>query len=231
MEMNLKEYLRYTKNEENLQKLFYNMSKTMKYIHSYDYYISNPDVSDVLIKNVEKLSPIQYKNLKKVPFDDNGDLINRDIHNLAILQVAAYTDLIDYVKPGDPRYEQFLKDSYDEYKSLIPEDDERYMDGMINRDSVVYYSDYVDRRNELELEKLQKEVNGGKDMEGGFSHGIQKVKSTSVGSAYADTDKETRDLYSNIMENRQAAFTNFLILPITMILLGIISSLIIFFFS
>ena len=31
MEMNLKEYLRYTKKEEDLQKLFYNMSKTMKY--------------------------------------------------------------------------------------------------------------------------------------------------------------------------------------------------------
>ena len=158
-------------------------------------------------------------------------MINRDIHNLAILQVAAYTDLMDYVRFDDSRYEQFLKDSYDEYKSLIPENDERYIDGMINRDSVVYYSDYVDRRNELELEKLQKEVNGGKDIDGGLSRGIQKVKSTSVGSAYSDADKETRDLYSNIMENRQAAFTNFLILPIAMILLGIISSVIIFFFS
>lgn len=229
--MNLREYLQYTKNEENLQKLFYNMSKTMKYIHSYNYYISDPDISKIVIKNVEKLSPIQYQNLKKVPYDDNGDLINRDIHNLAILQVATYTDLIDYVRPGDQRYEQFLKDSYDEYKSLIPEADERFIDGMINRDSVVYYSDFVDRRTELELEKLQKEVNGGKNIDGGFSHGIQKVKSTSVGSAYSDTDKETRDLYSSIMENRQAAFTNFLILPIAMILLGIVSSLIVFFFS
>lgn len=231
MEMNLREYLRYTNKEEDLQKLFYNMSKTMKYIHGYDYYISSLDASNILIKNVEKLSPIQYNNLKKVPFDDNGDLINRDIHNLAILQVASYTDLLDYVRPGDQRYEQFLKDSYDEYKSLIPENDERYIDGMINRDSVVYYSDYVDRRTELDLERLQKEVNGGKEADGGFAHGIQKVKSTSGGSAYADADKETKDLYSNIMENRQAAFTNFLILPITMILLGIISSLIIFFFS
>lgn len=229
--MNFREYLQYTNNEENLQKLFYNMSKTMKYIHSYDYYISNLNASDILIKNVEKLSPIQYKNIKKVPIDDNGELIDRNIHNLAILQVATYTDLIDYVKLGDERYEQFLKENYDEYKALIPEADERYMDGMINRDSVVYYSDYVERRNQLELEKLQKEVNGGKDIDGGLSRGIQKVKSTSVGSAYADTDKETIDLYSNIMENRQAAFTNFLILPITMILLGIISSLIIFFFS
>ena len=231
MEMNLKEYLRHTKNEENLQKLFYNMSKTMQYIHGYDYYISNPEISDVLIKNVEKLSPIQYRNLKKVPYNDNGERINRDIHNLAILQVATYTDLIDYVRFDDSRYEQFLKDSYEEYKSLIPENDERFIDGMINRDSVVYYSDYVDRRNELELEKLQKEVNGGKDTDGGLSRGIQKVKSTSIGSTYSDMDKETRDLYSNIMENRQAAFTNFLILPIAMILLGIISSVIIFFFS
>lgn len=229
--MNFKEFLQYTNKEEDLQKLFYNMSNTMKYIHSYDYYISSYDSSDIEIKNVEKLSPIQYKKLRKIPTDNSNELIDRNIHDLALLQVGAYTELLDYMKPHDQKYEQFLKDNYEAYKNLIPNDDERYFDGMINRNSSVYYSDYVNRRNELELEKLQGELNGGQDVVGSMQHGMQKVKSTAAGAMYAEADKETVKLYEGLNENRQAAFTNFLILPIVMILLGIISSLIVFFFS
>lgn len=224
MTMNFKNYIQYEKQIDNFQKLFYNMSKTMKYIHSCDYYISSFNPDDIKINNVEKLSPIQYDKLEKNS-NGNEELINNNIHNLAVLQVATYTGLLSYINLNDKKYTDFLKENFNEYESLLPEEDVRYFEGVIKRGSFVYYSDFVNRKNELEMERLEQDLS-----EGGASRGIQKVKTTAAGMMYADADSETRKLYDRLNDRQQAAFTTFLILPITMILLGIILSILVIIF-
>lgn len=219
MKTTLKEWLQYDSNEKELRKLFYNMSTTMKYIHSYDYYITNFNLRNIEIINKEKLSPIQYNYINKMPSYDNGEKIDENIYNLVFMQIGLYTNTLDNLKP------QFLKENFSLFEQFLPEDDIPYFKGVILRRTPVYYCDYIDEKNKRDIEKLAEESGISNNDE--LSKGIQKVKSTQVGIAYAD--KETQELYSDLSEHQQAAFANFLIIPLLFILLGLIISIIILF--
>ena len=215
MGIKLRDWFQQETNEEKLKKAFYNMSSTMKYIHSYDYYISNFNLSEIEINNPETLSPIQYNQLNKMNEDDDQDIINRNIFILALMQVGVYTNTLNTLNA------QFVKENFSEFEMFLPEDDIPYLRGVIQRNSPVYYCDFVDEKNKREIEKLEQEANLSSKETGGM--GIQKKKATSIGTAMAD--KETAKLYSSL-EEKQAAFTNFLILPLAMIWLGLLLLLI-----
>ena len=218
MGMKIRDWFRSEKNDEKMHKLFYNMSTTMKYIHSYDYYISSFNLSEIEINNPESLTPIQYNHVEKLEENESQEKINRNIYVLALMQVGAYTNTLDNLN------EKFVKEHFNEFEMFLPEDTVPYLRGVIQRNSPVYYCDYVNERNKREVEKLENEI-GEKDGSGN-GLGMRQVKASSVGMAYAD--KETQKLYSSLDE-KQAAFTGFLILPLIMILIGIVFAYIILF--
>ncbi len=222
MSVTIKNYLKQTIDEETRRKLFYNMSATMKYIHSYDYYISNFNPAEIEIKNIETLSPIQYNYISKME-EENEKLIQQNIEMLALMQVGIYTNTLEYLKASNIVY---IKEHFQEFEQFLPEVDVPYLRGVIQRNSPVYYCDFVKEKNKREITKLEEATGVSSNNTKGI--GIQKVKATEVGTALAD--KETEKLYSNL-DDKQAAFTNFLILPIAMILLGGIISVIIAIFN
>lgn len=213
MGMKLRDWFRQETKEEQLRKMFYNMSSTMKYIHSYDYYISSFNLSEIEINNLENLSPIQYNQLNKMSEEDDSKLINHNIFVLALMQVGAYTNTLDTLNA------QFVKENFNEFEIFLPESDIPYLRGVIQRNSPVYYCDYIDEKSKRDIEKLEAETGGPTTLEGGR----QKNKATSIGTAMAD--KETSKLY-NVLEDKQAAFASFLILPLSMIWLGLLLLLI-----
>lgn len=215
MGMKLRDWFQEEANEEKLKKLFYNMSSTMKYIHSYDYYIRSFNPSEIEVNNLETLSPIQYNQLSKMNEDDDQDIINRDIFILALMQVGVYTNTLDTLNA------EFVKENFNDFEIFLPEDDVPYLRGVIQRNSPVYYSDFVNENNKRKIQDLEKEAGVSIGNSGGM--GIQKTKSTQVGTAMAD--KETSKLYSGL-EDKQGAFTSFLILPLAMIWLGLVILLI-----
>lgn len=220
MKTTLREWVQYDSNEKELRKLFYNMSTTMKYIHSYDYYISSFNLRNIEILNPEKLSPIQYNYINKMPSYDNGETIEENIYNLVFMQIGIYTNTLDNLRP------QFLKENFNLFEQFLPEEDIPYFKGVILRRSPVYYCDYVDEKNKREVEKLAEESDLSNN-DNGLVKGIQKVKSTQIGIAYAD--KETQELYSDLADRQQAAFASFLIIPLLLILLGLILSIVVLF--
>lgn len=215
MGMKLRDWFQQETQEEQLRKMFYNMSSTMKYIHSYDYYISSFNLSEIEINNLENLSPIQYNLLNKMNDEDDQDIIRHNIFVLALMQVGAYTNTLDTLNA------QFVKENFSEFEIFLPESDIPYLRGVIQRDSPVYYCDFIDEKNKREIEKLEAE--SGTSISETGALGLQKKKATAIGTAMAD--KETAKLYSSL-EEKQAAFTNFLILPVAMILLGVLLSFI-----
>ena len=73
----------------------------------------------------------------------------------------------------------------------------------------------------MEFEKLNREI--GSNDKGSYSGNVvsmQKAKSTAVGRAMVD--RETKNLYSDLVDKKQAAFVSFLIFPVSLILLGIL---------
>lgn len=215
MGTSVKDFLQYEANDEQLSKLFYNMSVAMKYVHHYDYYIDNFDLSSITIENSDDLNPIRYQNIRKMPTKSADELITENIFVLALLQIGVYTGTINYLNS------KFIQENFKEFENFLPSDDLPYLRGVIERRSPVYYSDYVNEKNKREIEKLESET--GINSINSEGKGISKKKATEIGSAFAD--KETQKLYGNLDE-KQAAFTTFLILPLAMILLGIVLSVI-----
>lgn len=216
MKMDLKEYYQYQHSTEDMQKLYYNMSTAMKYIHEHDYCIKSFNLNDIEILDTEKESPIRYKTVIKMPLDQESQLIREDIYNIAFIQIGIYSGTFDYLKP------KFLKENFDMFAEFLPQDDVPYFRGIVERGASVYYCDFVAEKTRREVEALQKEVGEGSST----SMGIQKKKATSIGSAFAD--KDTRNLYRDLDDKRQAAFVSFLILPIAMIVLGAVLSIALF---
>ena len=214
MGYNVKDWLKYNSSNEDISRLFYNMSSTMKYIHDNDYYVKSFNLAEIDIINEETLSPIEYKIIKRIETEEDRKNIPNNIHILALMQLGAYSNTLEYFNPT------FAEENFNEFEIFIPEDDIPYLRGAIQRNSPVYYCDFVNARNKREIEQLEKETGGIDTAIGGMS----KSKSTAIGRAM--TDKETEKLYKNNFDDRQAAFTTFLILPLTMILLGIILSII-----
>lgn len=217
MKLNLREFYQDQSDPDKLKKLYYNMSTTMKYIHEQDYCVKSFNLNDIEILNTENLSPIRYKTVVKMPAEEEEQLTKEDIYNLAFINIGIYSNTLEHLKP------QFLKDNFDLFAEFLPEDDVPYYKGIIERGASVYYCDYVVEKTKRQMQTLQKEV-GEDEISSGI--GIQKSKKTAIGSAFAD--KETRDLYKGLDDSKQAAFTNFLILPVAMILLGIVLSIILF---
>lgn len=213
MSVRLKEWVSYNHNEEEMRKLNYNMSKTMRYIHDKGYYIKTFNPKEIEIINPDTLSPIQYNTLIKSTPKELDDKKREDIYNLAFMQIGLYSDMLNNLKPW------FLKENFEEFKFCIPEEDYPYYEGVIVRNANVYYYEFIDEKNKRDIRKLQEETGVSNNKVSSF----QKSKATSIGKAM--TDKETRKLYSPI-DKPEAAFVSFLILPIAMILLGIILSIV-----
>lgn len=217
MGVKLKKWLEYNHDDEKTQTVFYNMSKTMKYIHEKDFCIKTFNLNEIEILNIEKLSPIQYNTVVKMPEEESSEIRHEDIYNLAFMQIGISTDMLDYLKP------EFLKENFDSFVPLLPEEDVPYFKGIVTRGASVYYSDYIDEKNKREVARVQQEsANSSK------SNGLQKSKATAAGRALAD--KDTKKLYSPI-EQKEGAYVSFLIFPIIMVLLGMILSIMLLFNS
>lgn len=218
--MNLQDWLSNDQSIEQKQKLFYNMSKTMNYIHDRDYCVKSFNLKEIEILNLEKLSPIQYNTVVRIPENYKDDIVREDIYNLTFIQISAYTNF-----PLDRLNPIVLKEQFNEFEKILPENDINYLRGVIERGAGVYYYQYVNMNNEKEIERLSQEMDReGNVMGDTNSLGIQKTKSTSVGKAMVD--KETKKLYSDLVDKQQAAFVSFLIFPLSLIILGVILGII-----
>ncbi len=222
MEISVKDWLATHKDIKSQQKLFYNMSRTLNYIHEHDYYVENFNLGKIHILNDNTLSPIQYDVVVRIPNGSKAQIVKDDIYNLAFIQIATYTNIdLNILKPS------FLKENFQEFQPFIPQDDYNYLKGIIERGASVYYYQYFDGFYEKQIEKLNEEL--GEANENGNSLNMQKTKSTLAGRAMVD--KETRKLYSELVDSKQAAFISFLIFPFSLILLALILGIIIFIYK
>ena len=218
MSLNLKEWLETNRDIESRQKLFYNMSCTMNYVHDRDYYIKSFNPKEIEILNPEKLSPIRYDTVVRMPKEYKDQIVREDIYNLAFIQISVYSNIkMEDLKPW------FLKENFSEFQKYLPKGDVPYLQGIIERGAGIYYYEYVDKKNEQELEKIQREMDpefNGSLNSVSKSFGSQKTKSTLVGRAMVDHD--TKKLYRDLVDTKQAAFVSFLVFPVSLIVLGLV---------
>lgn len=217
MSIKLSDWLDNNPSKEKVQKLFYNMSKTMHFIHTNDYCIKSFNPKEIEILNEQNLNPIQYNTVIKIPKEYKQEIIKEDIYNLAFIQISIYSKIdINILKPI------FLKENFNLFRQYLPEEDVPYLQGVIERGNTSYYYQYVNVNNKRQIEKLENDLNSeGTNL--AHSNSYQKAKSTSIGRAMSsDIDRETKKLYSDLTDKNQAAFISWVVFPISLLILIII---------
>lgn len=205
---NLKEWSNHYHSQEEYQKTFYIMDKTMKNIHENNYYVANFNPEKINLYEAKNDIPIvEYKSL--VPFDGQKEQeIDQNIYNLAFLEVGIYSDTLPYLTP------EFLKTEFAQFKIFLPSEDTLYYQKVLTQKSYTYYSDFKDTQNKIQIDKLDKSL----QEEGGRGKGIQKSKSTAAGRAFAEREEESK--------NNTAAFVTQFLLSFSIIAVSLLIPLI-----
>ncbi len=203
--------------EEDIRTVFINMDIALKYIHEHGYCIEVFYPSEIEILNNE-LDHIQFKKLIELSRDPaiKQQMIKEDLFNSALMQIGLYfysdglglsiNTILYNLKP------EILKENFDAYSQVIPEGDTPYYRGIILRGATVYLCEFVQEKNNRELQELEKQL--APDDQKNFEPAqIKKVPSN---------NKVNDNIYRQINGLRDAAFISVLTIPTVIIIVMII---------
>lgn len=123
--------------------LFYDMDRSMKYLHENGYYVTTfSDYSNIFIND----RTVLYKNVEQLYPEDRDYIINNNIYALSSLALCIYNEL-PYKRPFN---KESLRENYSFFSSSIPSDVSNYYNGIFMNDASVYLSDYIDAKRERE---------------------------------------------------------------------------------
>ena len=229
--MSLKEWFYGSHSTDEYRNLFVNMSFAMKYLHDNGYYV----------KSFFKLDKINLLNgsIQQIKFEDLGRF-SSDIHNpsvddyskkreiiksnillSSILQIYAYTGLLDQLPYFNDSVLQFLKNNLNEYAIFLPEGDIPYYRGVIERGASVYFHAYVEEKMKRDVGNLEKEV-------GASSTGNGKGMVSSNGKNLLPNNEVINRSIYNFPGNNDA-FVRALIYPIIILLIGFVILFLLYF--
>ena len=201
---------------DTARKIFIYMSSALKYIHNKGYYVSSFYPTDIDILN-GSINQIRFNSLEKMPDDKmvRKQIVKNNIYSSAFLQVGIYSNCLEYLKGS------FLRENFDKFSELLPQEDIPYYKGVVLSGFSVYFDDYVVERKKRELDELKK-MTGSSDEE--YSSSKKLVKTNGSSSYDEDSIKSFNFDFSNNDVNgsiykqlrsglEDAAFVSFLIIP------------------
>lgn len=213
--VSLRSWTDYFHSDEELREVFLNMDRAMKYIHDRGYCVKSFNPKEIEILN-NSLNQIKFNTLLEMPKDEltRREMIREDIYNSSFVQIGTYTKCLEYLQP------KFLKENFDSFATFLPEGDVPYYRGVIQRGANVYFCEYDLEKRKKDLELLEKEVGE----ESGFGNGRSLVKSNgkSIYDPSSINDSINNSIYRQINNKGEAAFINFLLYPMIVLVLGVL---------
>ena len=196
VEERLTDWASHYHSQEDYQRIFYLMDKTMKQLHDHNYYITNFNPDEITFSHQgNQISFVEYK--QQTTFDNQKEQeIDQNIYNLSFLAVGIYSETLPYLTP------QFLKENFQQFKIFLPEEDITYYQSVLTRKNYIYYSDFKDAKNQQQIKKLNDSLSSDQ----GQKKGVQKTKATAAGKAYAELESANQS-------SNMAAFTTRFLLP------------------
>ncbi len=201
--VNLLEWIKFHRSEEQMRELFLNMDIALNYIHDHDYCIEVFYPTKIQVLN-NRPDYIQFDNLMELPKNDpvrKKNMIKEDIFNSALIQIGLYTKTLKYLTP------EFLRNNFDDLARFIPEGDIPYYRGVVQRGASVYFNEYAVEKMNRDLETLEAELQGA---EGGKS--LQKTD-THYDAEPLENNKINDAIYKQINGLKEAAFVSYLLIP------------------
>lgn len=206
------------KTDDELRTVFFNMDLAMKYIHEKGFCIKSFDLNEIEILN-NSPKQVKFNTLLKLPNESmyDNELIHEDIYNMAFLHIGIYTKCLKYMKP------QFLKENFDSFATFLPEVDVSYYRGIVQRGANVYFSDYVIKARERDINKISNEVDSSNLRSG--SKSLVKSNGHSVMDNASNMDMNSRindSIYRQLNIKKDAAFIGFMIFPTIIFVLAVV---------
>lgn len=219
----LSEWLMGAVTKDELVSLFASMDSAMKYIHNKGYCICSFHPKDIEILN-DSLNQIKFNLLMMMPDElaKRKSIVKEDIGRSAFLQIGIYSRCLNCLKP------EFLKEHFEEFSTLLPEDMVPYYRGIVERGASVYLGDYLNEKRKRDLMDLEKEVG---ESASSVSNGKRLVKGDSGFSILEEDSMNTKvndSIYKSLNSFSDSAYVSFLMIPILVAILGIIFAIIVF---
>lgn len=198
------------KNSDDLEDLFINMDKSMRYLHDHGYCVSSFNPYDIEIINGDinyvkflKIEPIssQYSDLS-----NNDSIVRNNIFLLSCLQIGMYTNTI-LNKNYSP---SFLKEHFEDFSNNLPSTYVPYYRGIIERSAGIYLSDFVFEKSNREYMDLQRQLSTDKSTE---VESIDKSKVDLLNTTTNDKIYSDSFVAKKSINHREAAFARVLIYP------------------
>lgn len=172
--------------EEERQRLFYRMSKQMKFIHERGNYLGQMNPYTIRVS--------RDGTYFSLPMEENAtqQLREQNIFDFACLAVAAYANCFPYINEytNIQGYNRFLREHYEDFATFLPEKDTFYFKGVIQGGDRVYYSDFRDRLQEALLRQAGEELNGTvRENQGTSGAGRARSYSTPQGRLLSENEK------------------------------------------
>jgi len=196
--INLYDWIVSHRTEEEMQAIFINMDRALKYIHEKGYCIEEFYPTEIEVLNNDD-DYIQFKKLMPLPDDfvARKRYIQEDIFHSSLIQVGLYSNSLKYLTP------QFLKENFDEFVPFLPNGDVSYYRGVIQRDASVYFCEYALEKRNRDLQELEKEF------------GEQNKDNNKIYHKEVDlTNQSVNDvIYRGINSSSERAYVNLLLIP------------------
>ena len=168
--INLNNWISEAHSDEEKRDLFLNMDIAMKYIHDRGYCIKtfNPKEIELLDGSVSK---VKFNTLLEMPIDREYQkkLIKEDIYNSSMLQIGIYSNCLDYLS------RDFVKENFDSFLVFLPEVDSPYYRGVIERDAMVYFSEFEVERRKRDINDLENQISGQNNKTSQDSYDLDKM--------------------------------------------------------
>lgn len=206
------------KTDEELRTVFFNMDLAMKYIHEKGFCIKSFNLNEIEILN-NSPKQVKFNTLLKLPNNPvyDNELIHEDIYNMSFLHIGIYTKCLQYMKP------QFLKDNFDSFATFLPETDVAYYRGIVQRGANVYFSDFVIKARERDINKISNEVDSTNSRNSSKAFVKSNGHSLMDNSSSFDMNSRINDsIYRQLNIKSDAAFIGFLIFPTIIFILAVV---------
>lgn len=206
----MKEWLQQSHTQQEYQELFLNMDLTMRYIHNKGYGILTKrsedgypffDVNRISVVTGERQSVV-FHDVDEVSPNYQNQLVRENIYSLSYLAIKAYSNFTEQLSHS------FLKENFNEFEIFLPQEDIPYYKSIIRNGANVYYSEYVQKRTEREIQQSGDALQMA-------SRNVALTKSTDVG-------KQIANQYNQLDNNNMAAFVRLYVFPAIIIFLSLI---------
>ena len=194
--ISLNEWLLSSHSDEELQELFVGISKSCKNLNTFGFAVRSFNPNDIFIDS-EDLSAITFGFLRKMPSDytQRREIVSKEIFVLTMMQIGIYTNCLNYMSAAT------IKDNFSSFIPFLPEENINYYKRIIDdyhdeKVNCVYFCDYV-------AELGQRLQDRGQGVALTKNNGAKRIDVEAVNSS-------------------SAAYVNFVIIPIAVVLTGLL---------